>query len=101
MTLTKLEVAVSQLSQAIRLFLEEDYLSSLTLSGAAEEILGKLCERSWKPVTIEEIIAFHSARSAKSCEEFCQTCQRPERNAFYRRAYVSTPDDHARDAYGS
>src|ERR1035437_7687903 len=58
-TLTKLEVAVSQLSQAIRLFLEGDYLSSLTLSGAAEEILGALCERAGKPVSIEKIIAFH------------------------------------------
>ena len=41
MTLTKLEVATRQLDAAIRLFLEDDYLSSLTLAGAAEEILGK------------------------------------------------------------
>lgn len=40
MTLTKLEVAVRQLDMALRLFLEGDYLSSLTLAGAAEEILG-------------------------------------------------------------
>lgn len=59
MTLTKLEVAVSQLSLAIHLFLKEEYLSSLTLSGAAEEILGKLCEREGKPVSVKEIIAFH------------------------------------------
>ena len=59
MTLTKREVAVRQLDQAIRLFLEGDYLSSLTLAGAAEEILGSLCERAGKPVAIEKIIAFH------------------------------------------
>lgn len=59
MTLTKLEVAVRQLDMAIRLFLEGDYLSSLTLAGAAEEILGKLCERGGKPVATEAIIAFH------------------------------------------
>jgi len=57
--LTKLEVAVLQLDQAIRLFLEGDHLSSLTLAGAAEEILGKFCEREGKPVSIEKIIAFH------------------------------------------
>ncbi|MBK8384257.1 MAG: hypothetical protein IPL11_00655 [Candidatus Accumulibacter sp.] len=49
MTLTKAEVAVRQLDQAIRLFLEGDLLSSLTLAGAAEEILGKLCERAGSP----------------------------------------------------
>jgi hypothetical protein len=59
MTLTKTEVAVRQLDAAIRLFLEGDYLSSLTLAGAAEEILGKLCEREGKSVAIEAIIAFH------------------------------------------
>lgn len=58
-SMSKLEVAVSQLGQAIRLFLEGDHLSSLTLAGAAEEILGKLCERSGKPVSAEQIIAFH------------------------------------------
>ncbi|MEF8710404.1 MAG: hypothetical protein V5B38_16805 [Candidatus Accumulibacter propinquus] len=59
MTLTKAEVAVRQLDQAIRLFLEGDLLSSLTLAGAAEEILGKLCERAGRPVSIEQIVAFH------------------------------------------
>lgn len=58
-SLTKLQVAVHQLGVAIRLFLEGDYLSSLTLAGAAEEILGKLCERAGLPVAIEEIIRFH------------------------------------------
>ena len=57
--LTKLEVAVHQLDVAILLFLDGDYLSSLTLAGAAEEILGKLCERAGKPVAVEAIIAFH------------------------------------------
>jgi len=57
--LTKLQVSSHQLGVAIRLFLEGDYLSSLTLAGAAEEILGKLCERAGLPVAIEEIIRFH------------------------------------------
>lgn len=59
MTLTKLEVAVRQLDAAIRLFLKGDHLSSLTLAGAAEEILGSLCKRAGHPVAIEQILAFH------------------------------------------
>lgn len=60
-TLTKLEVASSQLDVAMRLFLEGDYLSSLTLAGAAEEILGRLCERADKPVSAEAVVNFHLA----------------------------------------
>lgn len=58
-TLTKLQLAVHQLGVAIRLFLEGDYLSSLTLAGAAEEILGKLSERTGVAISVEEIIKFH------------------------------------------
>lgn len=59
MQITKLDVALQQLNVAIRLFLEGDYLSSLTLAGAAEEILGKLSERAGKDVAIEFIIDYH------------------------------------------
>ncbi|OUM00097.1 hypothetical protein [Variovorax sp. JS1663] len=59
MKITKLEVAVWQLDAAIKLFLEGDYLSSLTLAGAAEEILGSLCKRAGKPVAVEQIAEFH------------------------------------------
>jgi hypothetical protein len=44
---------------AVRLFLDGDYLASLTLAGAAEEILGRLSERAGKPVSMEFIIDFH------------------------------------------
>ena len=57
--LTKLEVAVSQLDAAIRFFLENDHLSSLTLAGAAEEILGNLSKRTGLPVAVEQICAYH------------------------------------------
>lgn len=57
--LSKLQVASHQLGVAIRLFLEGDHLSSLTLAGAAEEILGRLSERAGLPVAIEEIIKYH------------------------------------------
>jgi hypothetical protein len=59
MTLTKLEVAVRQLDLAICLFLEGDHLSSLTLAGAAEEILGRLSERAGLTVAMVGIIAYH------------------------------------------
>lgn len=54
MKMTKLEAAKHQLAVAIQLFLDEDYLSSLTLAGAAEEILGKLSMRAGKPVAIDD-----------------------------------------------
>lgn len=60
-TLTKLDVASRQLDTAIHLFLEGDYLSSLTLAGAAEEILGALCKRAGKIVSTEAVAAFHFA----------------------------------------
>ena len=42
-TLSNLEIAKRQLNRAILLFFDEkDYVSSLTLAGAAEEILGKI-----------------------------------------------------------
>jgi hypothetical protein len=41
--LTKREVAISQLRLSIALFMEErEYISVITLAGAAEEILGKI-----------------------------------------------------------
>ena len=57
--ITKLEAATRQLDAAIALFFEGNHLSSLTLAGAAEEILGKLSGRDGKPVAVEEIVAFH------------------------------------------
>ena len=59
MKLTKLEVAAHQLNVAIRLFLDDDYLSSLTLAGAAEEILGKLSEREGRPKAVDSICEYH------------------------------------------
>jgi len=46
-SLTKLDVAVSQLRFAITLFLEDrELVSAITLAGAAEEILGKLATQA-------------------------------------------------------
>lgn len=59
MNMRKLQAAVHQLDTAIELFLRGDHLSSLTLAGAAEEILGALSARAGLPVAIEHIAAFH------------------------------------------
>jgi len=55
-TLTNLEIAECQIERAIALFFEtEDYVSSLTLAGAAEEILGKLLNQEGKPHWLDDI----------------------------------------------
>jgi hypothetical protein len=57
-TLTNLEIAKQQLERAINLFLDEqDFVSSLTLAGAAEEILGKILEIEMQaPHALNELI---------------------------------------------
>jgi hypothetical protein len=42
-TYKKSEIAIFQLKAAINLFYEGDYVSSLTLSGAAHEIISNMC----------------------------------------------------------
>ena len=47
--LTKADIALSQLNMALSFYLGgRELVSAITLAGAAEEILGKLCERSGK-----------------------------------------------------
>lgn len=45
MEIHKFQIAKIQLDDAILFFIEERYISSLTLAGASEEIFGKLSER--------------------------------------------------------
>ncbi|MDR8077781.1 hypothetical protein KPA96_19180 [Burkholderia cenocepacia] len=85
-TMSKLDVAVHQLNVAIRLFLDGDYLTSLTLAGAAEEILGRLCERAGKPVAVDFIVDYHlqdtdSALSEKKRREILLNVLNKPRNA--------------------
>lgn len=56
-TLTNLEIAECQLERSIELYIDkEDYISALTLSGAAEEILGKLLNKQGKSHWLDEIL---------------------------------------------
>ena len=59
MKLLKADAATSQLDAAIHLFLEGNYLSALTLAGAAEEIFGALVKQSGKPTALDFVAAFH------------------------------------------
>jgi hypothetical protein len=55
-TLSNLEIAHRQIERAIVLFLDDrDYVSSLTLAGAAEEILGKLLNKEGKEHWLDSI----------------------------------------------
>ncbi|WP_423709909.1 hypothetical protein [Undibacterium sp. WLX3042] len=55
-TLTNLEIAHRQLERAIDLFMgPKDYVSALTLAGAAEEILGKLLNKRGQTHWLDEI----------------------------------------------
>lgn len=56
-TLGNLDVAEVQLKRAILLFFnEQDFISALTLAGAAEEILGKLLQKKGKKHALDESI---------------------------------------------
>lgn len=54
-SLSAQEIAEHQLLSALRLWREGDYLSALTLAGAAEEILGKRLSKLGKQSSFEQI----------------------------------------------
>lgn len=56
-TFSKTQIAISQLNEAISLFVQERFLAALTLAGAAEEILGKLLVRRGELPAIKESTA--------------------------------------------
>jgi hypothetical protein len=54
----KRDIAVRQLRAAAKLYKEEDYISSITLSGAAEEILGRIAKKRTKHNQLDRDIAY-------------------------------------------
>lgn len=57
MKLSKLQIATSQLNTAIALYLKgDDLVSTITLAGAAEEILGKLAAHSGAKTAFDETL---------------------------------------------
>ena len=55
--LSKPEIAISQLNEAISMFVQLRFLPAITLAGAAEEILGKLLIRQGVPHVISESVS--------------------------------------------
>jgi len=67
---TKMQIAEHQLHLAIRLyFAEQDYISAITLAGAAEEILGKLVSEQGKKPVIEGLAELAVAINKTEGEE--------------------------------
>jgi hypothetical protein len=54
-TLTANEIAEHQLLAALKLWREKDYLSALTLAGAAEEILGKRLRKLGRQPSFDQL----------------------------------------------
>lgn len=52
--ISKHEIAVVQLEEAIALLIGEKFLCALTLAGAAEEILSRLLNASGQPSAVEQ-----------------------------------------------
>jgi hypothetical protein len=66
--ITKPEIASSQLRTALQHFCRSEYVSAITLAGAAEEILGKLVKSAGMRNALEEDISFMNARlHARGC----------------------------------
>lgn len=87
MPISKLEAASIQLDRAIRLFFEGDWLCSLTLAGAAEEILGRLAERAGHEVAVRFISCYHANDGASefftgmNAQEIVNALNRPRNSA--------------------
>jgi len=54
----KKDIALKQLRASANLFNEGDYVSAITLSGAAEEILGKIAKKRNKPNQLENEVVY-------------------------------------------
>ena len=75
MIISKIEIARMQLDTAIDLFLSDtDSISSLTLAGASEEILGKLLERDGEDSILKMLHAWYEETSGENIKygEFAQ-----------------------------
>ena len=76
MIINKIEIARMQLDTAIGLFLSgTDSISSLTLAGASEEILGKLLERDGEDSMLKNLHAWYEETSGEEIK-YCEFAQK-------------------------
>jgi hypothetical protein len=54
----KKDIAINQLRSAAKLYNSKDYISSITLSGAAEEILGRIAKKRTNSNQLEKEIEY-------------------------------------------
>ena len=59
LTLTKQDIAILQLEDAIDLFLARKWISAVTLAGAAEEIFARLLNLGSKPSAVRGDLGTH------------------------------------------
>jgi len=85
--LTKTDIAKSQLDSALTFYLEDrELVSAITLAGAAEEILGKLCEKEHKPTSLEH-------RTKLACDLFKFVWNRDEDEKSVRDSMNQTKNE--------
>lgn len=79
--LEKKDIALRQLRQAIRLFTEEQFICSLTLAGAAEEILARLLQVEGKEPALE--VSYGLIRYFREILDLCPSIdQKSKREMF-------------------
>jgi hypothetical protein len=92
----KLELAEIQLNRAIILFLdEEEYVSSITLAGAADEILGKYVRKLGGQTSIDMILNLVVSRGESqglSAKEYRSTYMNGTKNAL--KHHDGSSDNH-------
>jgi hypothetical protein len=78
--ITQEEVAEVQLDQAIKLFLDEqDYFSSATLAGAAEEIFGCLLREKGKEPSLDNFVSVMRHMLSEEEIRAIEPCSKPSK----------------------
>ena len=98
-TISKKNIAIIQLRDAIRLYYDKSYISSITLAAAAEEILGKLSDEKYsrqlgRPVKYNyaDDAAFLIAHFIPNGETDLTTLSEEEQEQYYediQRQFIS------------
>lgn len=83
------DIAIIQLVKAIELFVIEQFIPSITLAGAAEEILGKLLqERGEVPVLEESFTEIQKIRDATDLNAWKESRREKSSRAGTRPAII-------------
>ena len=96
--ITKSEIARVQLVQAIDLFVSEKFLSSITLAGAAEEILGRLLAMRGDNPVIEQ--SFSQIQRVRDVTGLSVMGNRPKKEIFNEWNSVKNSLKHHHESDG-